>query len=109
MLTSAIKKQTSVCCSISLNPYNMVFQTWKSGITKKKKEKRKAILLLAIADVSCLTNCRVCRVLCANIVFNIIKSREWKKHKLIIGPHILLSNTILVVTFIISPLIGIKR
>ena len=26
MITSAIKKQTSVCCSISLNPY-MVFQT----------------------------------------------------------------------------------
>ena len=57
MLTSAIKKQTSVCCSISLNPY-MVFQTWKSGISgKKKKKKRKAIVLLAyIADVSCLTN-----------------------------------------------------
>ena len=33
MLTSAIKKQTSIYCSISLNPY-MVFQTWK----KKKKE-----------------------------------------------------------------------
>ena len=58
MLTSAIKKQTSVCCSISLNPYK-VFQTWKSGITGEKKEKRKAILLLAyiIADVSFLTNC----------------------------------------------------
>ena len=41
MLLAAIKKQTSVCCSISLNPY-MVFQTWKSGIMKKKKEKRKA-------------------------------------------------------------------
>ena len=57
MLTSAIKKQTSVCCSISLNPYNMVFQTCKFGITKKKKEKRKAIIWLAYtADVSCLTN-----------------------------------------------------
>ena len=56
MITSAIKKQTSVCCSISLNPY-MVFQTWKSGTTEKKKRKSKAILLLAyIADVSCLTN-----------------------------------------------------
>ena len=53
MITSAIKKQTSVCCSISLNPY-MVFQTWKSGIIERK---RKAIILLAyIADVSCLTN-----------------------------------------------------
>ena len=54
MITSVIKKQTSVCCSIPLNPY-MVFQTWNHG--KKKKRKRKAILLLAyIADVSCLTN-----------------------------------------------------
>ena len=53
MLTSAIKKQTSVCCSISLNPY-MVFKTWNHG---KRKRKRKAILLLAyIADVSCLAN-----------------------------------------------------
>ena len=53
MITSAIKIQTSVCCSISLNPY-MAFQTWESW---KKKLKRKAILLLAyIADVSCLTN-----------------------------------------------------
>ena len=52
MITSAIKKQTSVCCSISLNPY-MVFQTWDHG----KKRKRKAMLLLAyIADVSFLTN-----------------------------------------------------
>ena len=53
MFTSAFKKQTSVCCSISFNPY-MVFQTWNHG---KRKEKRKAILLLAyIADGSCLTN-----------------------------------------------------
>ena len=52
MFTSAIKKQTSVFCSISLNPY-MVFQTWNHG----EKKKRKAILLLAcIVDVSCLTN-----------------------------------------------------
>ena len=56
MFTSAIKKQTSACCSISLNPYIWYFklgnlESWK------KKEKRKAILLLAyIADVSCLTN-----------------------------------------------------
>ena len=35
MYTSAIKKQTSVCCSISLNPY-MVF-----GIMEKRKEKGK--------------------------------------------------------------------
>ena len=52
MITSAIKKHTSVCFSISLNPY-MAFQTWNYG----EKRKRKAILLLAyIADVSCLTN-----------------------------------------------------
>ena len=52
MITSAIKKQTSICCSISLNPY-MAFQTLNHG----KKGKKKAILLLAyIADVSCLTN-----------------------------------------------------
>ena len=45
MFTSAIKKQTSVCCSIS----NL--ESWG------EKRKRKAILLLAyIADVSCLTN-----------------------------------------------------
>ena len=43
MFTSAIKKQTSVYCSISLNP-DMVFQTWNQG---RKKRKRKAILLLA--------------------------------------------------------------
>ena len=35
MITSAIKKQTSDCCSISLNPY-MVFQIW--NYEKKKKE-----------------------------------------------------------------------
>ena len=52
MFTSAIKKQTSDCCSISLNTY-IVFQTWNH----EKKKKRKAILLLTyIADVSCLTN-----------------------------------------------------
>ena len=52
MITSSIKKQTFVCCSISLNPY-MVFQTWN----QIKKVKRKAILLLAYcADVSCITN-----------------------------------------------------
>ena len=32
------KKQTSVCCSISLNPYMVVFQTWNHG---KKIEKGK--------------------------------------------------------------------
>ena len=56
MLPSAIKKQTSVCCSISLNPY-MVFQTWKSGIMKKKRKKENNSIDLAyIADVSVLIN-----------------------------------------------------
>ena len=53
MFTSAIKNQTSICYSISLNPYYGIsnLESWK------KKRKRKAILLLAyIADVSCLTN-----------------------------------------------------
>ena len=38
MITSAIKKQTSVCCSISLNPYYGIsyFESWE-----KRKEKGK--------------------------------------------------------------------
>ena len=53
MFTSAIKKQTSDCCSISIL-ICMVFQTWNHG---EKKEKRKAILVLVyIADVSSLIN-----------------------------------------------------
>ena len=43
MITSVIKKQTSFCCSISLNPYNGI-SNLESRI---KKVKRKAILLLA--------------------------------------------------------------
>ena len=35
MFTSAIKKQTSDCCSSLLNPY-MVFQTWNHEKKKKK-------------------------------------------------------------------------
>ena len=52
MFTSAIKKQTSVCCSISLYP----LWYFKLGIMEKKE--RKAIIFLAyiITDVSCLTN-----------------------------------------------------
>ena len=38
MITLAIKKQTSVCCSISLNPYNMVFHTWNHGKKEKGKQ-----------------------------------------------------------------------
>ena len=44
-LINQLLKSRPVCCSISLNLYNMVFQTWKSGI----------ILLACIADISCLT------------------------------------------------------
>ena len=53
MFTSAIKKQTSVCCSISLNPY-MVFQTWNRG--KKEEKESNSIVSLYISDVSCMTN-----------------------------------------------------
>ena len=42
MFTSAIKKQTSVHCSISLNPYYGI-----SNLESWKKKKMKAILLLA--------------------------------------------------------------
>ena len=52
MFTSAIKKQTSVCCSISFYPY-MVFQI---GIMEKKRKRKEILLLAYIADVSCLTN-----------------------------------------------------
>ena len=49
MITSAIKEQTSVCCSISLNP-NMVFQL---GITEKKSKKESnsivSLLLMSAA------------------------------------------------------------
>ena len=55
MLTSAIQKQTSVCCSISLNPY----------VEKRKK----GIDSAYIADVSVLTN----PVIHANIVFNMVR------------------------------------
>ena len=44
MLTSAIKKQTSDCCFISLNPY-MVFQTWNHGEKEKKKESNSIVSL----------------------------------------------------------------
>ena len=59
MFTSAIKKQTSICCSISLNTY-MVFQIWNH-------EKKEKIVLAYIADVSVSTNpSYICD---ANIVF----------------------------------------
>ena len=63
MFTSAIKNQTYECCSISLNPYGILYlESWK-----KKKRKRKAILLLAcIADVRLLYQSLL---LYTNIVF----------------------------------------
>ena len=39
MLTSAIKMQTSVCCSISLSPYYGI-SNLESGITEKKEKKK---------------------------------------------------------------------
>ena len=48
MLTSAIKKETSVCCSISLNPY-MVFQSWNHGGKKTKKESNSIVSLLLMS------------------------------------------------------------
>ena len=47
MSTSAIKKQISVCCSISSNPY-MVFQTWNHG-KKSKKESNSIVSLLLMS------------------------------------------------------------
>ena len=44
MITSAIKKQTSDCCSFSLNPYNYGIsnlESWK----KKKKESNSIVSL----------------------------------------------------------------
>ena len=43
MFTSAIKKQTSVCCSISLNPYGISnLESWKK---EKKKESNSIVSL----------------------------------------------------------------
>ena len=51
-ITSAIKMQTSDCCSISLNPY-MAFQTWNHG---KKKEKGRQFYCWLILLMSAVTN-----------------------------------------------------
>ena len=53
MFTSAIKKRTSVCCSISLNPYNYAISNLES---QGKKEKGKQfycwlILLMSAAFI----------------------------------------------------------
>ena len=47
MITSAIKKQTSVCCSISLNPY-MVFHLESRG-KKVKRESNSIVSLLLMS------------------------------------------------------------
>ena len=41
MLTSAIKKQTSVCCSISLNPYKWYFKLGNLGYLELRRKKEK--------------------------------------------------------------------
>ena len=56
MFTSAIKKQTSDCCSISLNPYNGISNLEIGSHGKKKGKQFYCYLILLIADVSCLTN-----------------------------------------------------
>ena len=65
MITSAIKKQTSVYCSVSLNPYYMVFL--KLGITdkKSKKESNSIVSLLLMSAALPIA------LLYANIVFEI--------------------------------------
>ena len=61
MITSAIKKQTSVYCSISLNPY-MVFL--KLGITDKKSKKESnsivSLLLMSAATTNRSFTCEHC-------------------------------------------------
>ena len=61
MITSAIKKQTSVYCSISLNPY-MVFL--KLGITDKKSKKESnsivSLLLMSAATTNRSFMCKHC-------------------------------------------------
>ena len=60
MITSA-KKQTSVCCSISLNPYKWYF---KLGITDKKSKKESnsivSLLLVSAALPIALFICEHC-------------------------------------------------
>ena len=53
MITSAIKKQTSVYCSISLNPY-MVFL--KLGITDKKSKKESNSIVSLLLMSAATTN-----------------------------------------------------
>ena len=51
-LHQLLKKLTSVYCSISLNPYNII----SNLESRKKKKESNSIVLAYIADVSCLTN-----------------------------------------------------
>ena len=48
MITSAIKKQTSVCCSISLNPYYGISNLESRG-KKSKKESNSIVSLLLMS------------------------------------------------------------
>ena len=58
MFTSAIKKQTFFCCSISLNPYwYFKLGIWNHG----KKRKRKPNCLSSSSDASKLFLDRLCQ------------------------------------------------
>ena len=49
MLTSAIKKQTSVCCSISLNPYTNGISNLELRKKESKKESNSIVSLLLMS------------------------------------------------------------
>ena len=62
MITSAIQKQTSVYCSISLNPY-MVFL--KLGITdKKSKKESNSIVSLLLMSAATTNRSFICEHYC---------------------------------------------
>ena len=54
MFTSAIKKQASVCCSISLNPYNSIsnLEIWNHGKRKEKGKQFYCLLILLMSAAS---------------------------------------------------------
>ena len=52
MITSAIKKQTSVCCSISLNPYGISNLESRIKKVKRKKNNSNVSLLLMSAALA---------------------------------------------------------
>ena len=48
MFTSAIKKQTSVCCSISLNPYNIRYFKLENLESRGKKRKKESNSIVSL-------------------------------------------------------------